>query len=107
MHFLRRAHELYQVKLERTLSPSFWDSEGRTPDDWQGFEAIQPGIESALGKLLYTTGDVEGAVRVFLQLIRPAPLLALGGAIGGVDAAQTDRVILEDFHVAFKVSLMQ
>lgn len=49
MYFLRRAHELYQFKPEKTLSPSFWESEGKNANDRNGFDAIMPGIEHPLG----------------------------------------------------------
>src|SRR6266481_8793529 len=49
MYFLRKAHGLYISKPERTLSPSFWDSEGKNADDRSGFDAIMPGIEHPLG----------------------------------------------------------
>jgi hypothetical protein len=53
MYFLRKAHGLYKCKPERILSPSFWDSEGKSADDRSGFDAIVPGIEHPLG--LYST----------------------------------------------------
>jgi hypothetical protein len=49
MYFLRRAHGLYKYKPEKTLSPSFWESEGKNADDRSGFDAIMPGIEHPLG----------------------------------------------------------
>lgn len=41
---------LYQVPPEKNLSPSFWESEEKEPTQWQGFNAIVPGIEHALGR---------------------------------------------------------
>ena len=116
----------------KELSPSFWDSEGRRPEDWRGFEAVLPGIEHEIGKLsfaiqrcvsvpylsppgrlLYTTGDTAGAVRYFLGLLRESPplrltrLTGLGLSTGAHSsdggAPTTDRVYLEDFRVALKV----
>lgn len=105
MHFLRRAQTLYHFKEEKGLSPSFWDADDRTPEQWVGFEAIRPGIEAALGRLLYTTGDIDGAVRVFLQLLKPsseATSTTSYPGTGAIEAKHTDQVILEDFNVAFK-----
>lgn len=102
MFFLRQAHQLYATRPEKALSPSFWDSEGCTEDDWRGFEDVVPGIQGALGKLMYTFGDAEGAVRIFLRLLKPTT--PLGPPVGWTaDIAQTDRVVLEDFKVAFEV----
>ena len=64
-----------------------------------------------LGRLLYTTGDTEGAVRYFLGLLREAgPHINPPGGLGLVTddgstpgkPASTDRVYLEDFRVALK-----
>ncbi|RDB28485.1 Transport protein particle subunit trs85-1 [Hypsizygus marmoreus] len=111
MFFLRRAHELYSSRPRKSLSPSFWESEGETPLDIQGIDAIVSGIEHPLGRLLYTTGDVAGAVRFFLGLLRgssgyPTPLSPLPSATSGTvnEAAKipgTDKVFLDDFRVAF------
>ena len=63
------------------------------------------------GRLLYTTGDVGGAVRFFLGLLRgsddpsasaPSPK-ANGEANGDLKSLGTDKVFLEDFRVAFAV----
>ncbi|KAJ6574977.1 ER-golgi trafficking TRAPP I complex 85 kDa subunit-domain-containing protein [Mycena capillaripes] len=105
MYFLRKAHGLYKIRPPKELSPSFWDSEGRSPSDEEGFDAIISGIEHPLGRLLYTTGDVAGAVRLFLGLLRgstlPPPPTANGNATGDVGFAGTDKVFLDDFRVAF------
>ncbi|KAJ7293446.1 ER-golgi trafficking TRAPP I complex 85 kDa subunit-domain-containing protein [Mycena rebaudengoi] len=106
MYFLRKAHELYKIRLHKELSPSFWDSEGHSPADEDGFDAILSGIEHPLGRLLYTTGDVAGAVQYFLGLLRgsslPPPPIANGHANGAHgDLPGTDKVFLDDFRVAF------
>ncbi|KAI0068320.1 hypothetical protein BV25DRAFT_1793504 [Artomyces pyxidatus] len=110
MYFLRRAHDLYTVLPEKTLSPSFWDSEGVDPGNRVSFEAILPGIEHALGRLHYTTGDVRAAVRFFLLLLRGSAntsdttLLTApnGHPIEMPKSVVSDRVFLEDFRVAFQ-----
>lgn len=130
MYFLRRAHELYKDRPQKPLSPSFWESEGKPPLDIQGIDAIMSGIEHPLGtislciskieyltclsgRLLYTTGDVAGAVRLFMGLLRGSsqsysPILPLpphSGAINGATKIPgTDKVFLDDFRVAFAVS---
>lgn len=70
-------------------------------------------LTSTLGRLLYTTGDTEGAVRYFLGLLRDSPPprqqttpgLGLVGGDAQADGkvASPDRVYLEDFRVALKV----
>jgi hypothetical protein len=49
MYFLRRAHELYKSRPEKSLSPSFWESEGLAETDHEGFDAVTSSIEHPLG----------------------------------------------------------
>lgn len=115
MHFFRKSHVLYKSMSEKSLSPSFWEGEDRDPTQWRGFDAVLPGIEHELGRLMYTTGDTAGAVKHFLGLLRGAPTplspsipSGLGISNGGtpLDGRQTtDKVYLEDFRVALKVVL--
>lgn len=49
MYFLRKAHEMYKHRPVYTLSPSFWDAEGKSPSDEEGFDLIMSGIEHPLG----------------------------------------------------------
>ncbi|KAF8898889.1 ER-golgi trafficking TRAPP I complex 85 kDa subunit-domain-containing protein [Infundibulicybe gibba] len=103
MFLLRRAHKLYQHRAPMHLSPAFWESEGCTPEDVGGFDAILSGIEHPLGRLLYTTGDVAGAVRFFLGLLRGSGgsmQIARKGA-GEEQSPSNDKVFLDDFRVAF------
>lgn len=110
MHFFRRAQELYLARRPKELSPSFWDSEGVDPDSWPGFESVLPGIEHELGRLVYTMGDTEGAVRYFIGLLRrpsvsseiPHDQVQVGS--DGLFEAEIspDKVFLEDFRVALK-----
>ncbi|CAA7259922.1 unnamed protein product [Cyclocybe aegerita] len=103
MYFLRKAQELYHVRPPKELSPSFWDSEGKSSTDAQGLEDILSGIEHPLGRLLYTTGDVAGAVRLFLGLLRGTPPFLSFNAM--LDDAQklpsNDKLYLDDFRVAY------
>ncbi|GLB36017.1 putative ER-Golgi trafficking TRAPP I complex 85 kDa subunit [Lyophyllum shimeji] len=110
MFFLRRAHELYKERPQKLLSPSFWDAEGQSPLDVHGIDAIMSGIEHPLGRLLYTTGDVAGAVRYFLGLLRgssgfPSPVVPIPFSNGfvseGTKFPGTDKVFLDDFRVAY------
>ena len=118
MYFFRKSHTLYTSVPDKELSPSFWESEDKNPMQWRGFDAVLPGIEHELGRLMYTTGDTAGAVKYFLSLLRgtPPPLnplvqtmggLGLTSANGGItpsaEKSSTDKVYLEDFRVAFKV----
>lgn len=62
------------------------------------------------GRLLYTTGDTEGAVRFFLSLLigspNPVPLPTVAVTNGDASLGNrenTDKVFLDDFRVAVKV----
>ncbi|KAF7339581.1 hypothetical protein MSAN_02172600 [Mycena sanguinolenta] len=109
MYFLRKAHGLHKIRPQKELSPSFWDAEDRSPSDENGFDAILSGIEHPLGRLLYTTGDVAGAVRYFLGLLRGSSLLPLrapsltNGSAPGDDPIflGPTKSFLDDFRVAF------
>ena len=57
MYFFRKAHELYQVPPPKELSPSFWESEDRSPTQWEGFSAVLPAIEHELGADLLDVYD--------------------------------------------------
>ncbi|KAH9897998.1 ER-golgi trafficking TRAPP I complex 85 kDa subunit-domain-containing protein [Cubamyces lactineus] len=111
MYFFRKAHELYQVPPPKELSPSFWESEDRSPTQWEGFSAVLPAIEHELGRLLYTTGDTAGAVKYFLALLKPVvqhgpqlhpPHSANGAGSPLLPQPSRGKVYLEDFRVAFK-----
>ena len=41
---------MYESPLEKEFSPSFWESEDKSPKEWKGFEGIIPGVEHALGR---------------------------------------------------------
>jgi hypothetical protein len=108
MYFLRRAQELYAFKEEKGLSPSFWDADNQTPDKWRGFEGIRPGIDAALARLLYTSGKLEEAVKIYLRLLEPLPLgprhvLPDGSDQALIEAQHRGQILLGDFDVAFKV----
>ncbi|KAG6878643.1 hypothetical protein C0993_001166 [Termitomyces sp. T159_Od127] len=106
MFFLRQAHELYNGP-QKSLSPSFWESEGQSPLVMYGIDAIMSGIEYPLGRLLYTTGDVANAVRFFLGLLRgstgkPFDTSYLStGSDDGNKLPGADKVYLDDFRVAY------
>jgi hypothetical protein len=51
MYFLRRAHDLYKDRPQKSLSPSFWECEGKPPLAVQGIDAIMSGIEHPLGTI--------------------------------------------------------
>ncbi|KAI0721227.1 ER-golgi trafficking TRAPP I complex 85 kDa subunit-domain-containing protein [Cerioporus squamosus] len=112
MHFFRKAHSLYQDRIPKELSPSFWECEDRSPMHWEGFPAVLPGIEHELGRLLYTTGDTAGAVKYFMGLLQassparplshPHPTHANGAGTPLLPQPSPDKVFLEDFRVAFK-----
>lgn len=103
MHFLRKAHELYTTKPQKLLSPSFWDSEYQSLDTASYFDAILSGIGHPLGRLLYTTGDIAGAVKLFVGLLRGSNVHGQStndkAASGGQEVTATS-MFLEDFQVA-------
>ncbi|KDR85341.1 hypothetical protein GALMADRAFT_234163 [Galerina marginata CBS 339.88] len=105
MYFLRKAEDLYSVSPPKELSPSFWDSEGKSPTVAEGLEDIISGIAHPLGRLLYTTGDVAGAVKLFLSVLRGAPAFASNSVLAiGDDTTKlpsNDKLYLEDFRVAY------
>ncbi|KAG9118362.1 hypothetical protein FRC07_007148, partial [Ceratobasidium sp. 392] len=91
MHFLRLARDLCSTPIQKTLSPAFFESEDNSKS---GFEGIAPGIEHALGRLKYTTGDIEGAVKIFLALLQSADVRE---ATKG-----DDEIYVEDFKLALE-----
>lgn len=59
MYFLRRAHDLYKNRPQKSLSPSFWESEGTSPFDVQSIDAIMLGIEHPLGAYFSPSSSTE------------------------------------------------
>lgn len=104
MYFLRKAKEQYKMESPKSLSPSFWESEGKSPNSLDDFGGIISGIEHPLGRLLYTTGDVAGAVRVFLGLLRGPSKLQHPFNISSDNVSkwtESDKAYLDDFRVAY------
>lgn len=130
MYFLQKAQQLYLSKPQNNLSPLFADAQGKDSEGLDSFNAIVPSIEHSLGelaacsacstlilrgigRLMYTTGDTEGAVHYFLRLLRGSPLPLSGPEPtmnGHIPMAEhedsVDKVFLEDFRVAFQVNLL-
>ncbi|KAH9982364.1 ER-golgi trafficking TRAPP I complex 85 kDa subunit-domain-containing protein [Lactifluus volemus] len=104
VYFLRKAHELYKVSPEKELSPSFWDAEGVEMQALPRFDGILPGLEHALGRLYYTTGEVQQAVQFFLSLLgRSSNSISSPDVMSEISKDLTmDGVFLEDFQVAFR-----
>lgn len=103
MYLLRRAHEILCSGPEKVLSPSFWESEGDATSPRMGFDAAISGIEHPLGRLLYSTGDTRGAIKIFLALLRwsSAPSSIVNREVGDrQESVDSDKVYLEDFAVA-------
>ena len=70
---------------------------------------IKRPIVTDSGRLLYTTGDVSGAVRLFLSLLKGASAIssAAGQLYLGEAPLRTpsnDKLYLDDFRVAFNVN---
>ncbi|KDQ30937.1 hypothetical protein PLEOSDRAFT_1027421, partial [Pleurotus ostreatus PC15] len=107
MYFLRRAHDMYASPLPKSLSPAFWESEGKDPANRERPVSIMAGIEHPLGRLMYTTGEIHVAVKYFLGLLsgtrslRIAPAAPPPGPNEEPKAPSIDKVFLDDFRVAF------
>ena len=65
-----------------------------------------------LGRLLYTTGHVAEAVRLFLDILRGSPYPTLRAPVAaltlvdGEGFASEDKSYLDDFRVAFAVGIL-
>lgn len=61
------------------------------------------------GRLLYTTGDVSGAVKLFLGLLKDAAAFSSSGlpvlGDGTLKGPGNDKLYLDDFRVAYNVLL--
>ncbi|CAE6523932.1 unnamed protein product [Rhizoctonia solani] len=91
MHFLRLARDLCNTPVQKSLSPAFFEAE----DDTRcGFDGISSGIDHALGRLKYTIGDAEGAVKTFISLLHSANTKAA--------TKSDDETYMEDFKVALE-----
>ncbi|CAE6378800.1 unnamed protein product [Rhizoctonia solani] len=91
MHFLRLARDLCNTPVQKLLSPAFFEAEDNTRC---GFDGISSGIDHALGRLKYTTGDAGGAVKTFISLLH---LTYTKEATKG-----DDETHIEDFKVALE-----
>ena len=56
LYLFRQTYQLYSQPPDKELSPSFWDSEDRSPSQWTGPDAVIPGIEHELGELSCASG---------------------------------------------------
>ncbi|KAK2461653.1 hypothetical protein APHAL10511_006116 [Amanita phalloides] len=103
IYFLRKARDLYLAEPVRLLSPSFWDTDYESSSENSHFNAILAGIEHPLGRLLYTTGDIASAVKLFIGLLRgsttPYETIDAQGLV-------PDKLYLEDFKTAFSHMVM-
>ncbi|KIO08413.1 hypothetical protein M404DRAFT_134508 [Pisolithus tinctorius Marx 270] len=103
MYFLRRAHEILSDKPRKLLSPSFWESQGIIASENVGFNAAVSGVEHPLGRLLYATGEVHGAIKLFLGLLRLSSAVSDGENRydgNSEESLDSDKSYLEDFTVA-------
>jgi hypothetical protein len=82
MYFLRKAQDIYRIKPSKELSPSFWDSEGKSPTSIEGLEEIMSGIEHPLGLRVHRFLIYAASILIILYYkvdycILPAMSLAL------------------------------
>lgn len=96
-HFLREARALYESPPEKLLSPAYAEAE-QWPKDNKTFSTgtlplVLANIEHSLGRIHYSSGDTEAAVRLFLGLLRYSIQ---------VDATDMDSVIIDDFKQALE-----
>ncbi|KAI6119835.1 ER-golgi trafficking TRAPP I complex 85 kDa subunit-domain-containing protein [Pisolithus croceorrhizus] len=103
MYLLRRAHEILSDRPRKLLSPSFWESQGTIASQNAGFNAALSGVEHPLGRLLYATGEIRGAIKLFLGLLRWSSTVSAREKTGDGDNEEfldSDKSYLEDFTVA-------
>ncbi|KAF8525181.1 ER-golgi trafficking TRAPP I complex 85 kDa subunit-domain-containing protein [Hysterangium stoloniferum] len=96
VYFLRKAHERYHARPSKNLSPSFDEVTARKEMQW--FDAILPSIEYSLGRLMYTSGDTEGALRYFLGLLKGSPFSSQNEQ----DLSLIHALYVGDFKVAYE-----
>ncbi|KAJ4485976.1 ER-golgi trafficking TRAPP I complex 85 kDa subunit-domain-containing protein [Lentinula aciculospora] len=101
MYFLRRAHDLCINRPKKELSPSFWEAEGKVSSTSRNCNVTMPIIEHPLGRLLYSTGYVPDAVKIFLGLLNASALSTSSPAVLN-DETESAEVYLEDFRIAFE-----
>ncbi|KAH6916862.1 ER-golgi trafficking TRAPP I complex 85 kDa subunit-domain-containing protein [Coprinopsis sp. MPI-PUGE-AT-0042] len=105
VYFLRKAQELFEIRPPKELSPSFWESEGKSESAREDFVDVRAGVEHPLARLLYTTGNITEAVRTFLGSLRVLeyPTLQPAHDLDGeyIAPPPQDKTFLDDFRVAF------
>ncbi|KAL5534350.1 hypothetical protein ACEPAG_812 [Sanghuangporus baumii] len=108
LHFFRRAHTLFTHPPEKTLSPLFDDAENRLQEQESSFDAIVPSIEHSIGRLMYTVGETEKAIRLFLGLLHGSPAssaaydISLNDNLLLQEDSGADKAFLEDFRLSFE-----
>ncbi|GAW06029.1 hypothetical protein LENED_007922 [Lentinula edodes] len=102
--YLMAANRLEKCETinDKELSPSFWDAEGEEASNSRKHTAIKPVIEHSLGRLLYSTGHTQDAVKIFLSLLEASTLSPVSPAVSDDDDVQSVEVYLEDFRTAFE-----
>lgn len=63
-------------------------------------------VDSHAGRLLYSTGHTQDAVKIFLSLLEASTLSPVSPAVSDDDDVQSVEVYLEDFRTAFEVSIL-
>ncbi|QRV90830.1 laminin domain protein [Ceratobasidium sp. AG-Ba] len=95
MHFLRLARDLCNTPTRKSLSPAFSSLRIiRIADSKESLQGLNMPLCAPLGRLKYTTGDTEGAVGIFLGLLRSSDV---NEATKG-----DDDIYLEDFKLALE-----
>ncbi|KAI5123549.1 hypothetical protein M0805_003369 [Coniferiporia weirii] len=108
LYFLRKAHNIFSIAPEKRLSLLFASAEDRPPGQSGSFDAIIPSIEHSLGRIMYTVGETEKAIRLFLGLLRGSFTSSSSYDLPPVDQLQAqeeasaDKAFLEDFRLAFQ-----
>ncbi|EJD04067.1 uncharacterized protein FOMMEDRAFT_106503 [Fomitiporia mediterranea MF3/22] len=108
LYFLRKAHTYFTHPPEKFLSPLFDDAENRLLGQEPFFDAVVPSIEHSIGRLMYTVGETETAVRLFLGLLRGSPTSSVSYDMSIADHVPlqedtgVDKAFLEDFRLSFE-----
>ncbi|KAG8826095.1 hypothetical protein FRC19_009702 [Serendipita sp. 401] len=96
-HYLREARSLYSQSPQKSFSPAYAESEKWPPDGKEQSPGVYPlvlaSIDHSLGRIKYSSGETEAAVRLFLGILRYSTQL---------DMSDTDEVVIDDFRQALQ-----
>ncbi|KAG8829564.1 hypothetical protein FRC17_006390 [Serendipita sp. 399] len=96
-HYLREARSLYNQPPQKPFSPAYTESQQWPTDGREQIPGVCPAvlssIDHSLGRIKYSNGETEAAVRLFLGILRYSTQL---------DTSDTDHVVIDDFRQALQ-----